>query len=417
MLTTTPLAIDSEIARGGEGVIYTVKDRPDLVAKIWRPEVAQHPDTIAKLRLMLAQPPAGASAMAWPIRQLYSRRKTVGFVMPYIDQERYRQLFAYFNPAMRRRTEAGAGPAVTPRLLMLIAANLARAIADLHQAGHLVGDLNEKNALAAPDGAVALVDCDSMQITDPETGHAYLCRTGRPEYTPPELQDRTYERNLRTPEHDRFGLAVLAYKLLMNGAHPYSSIPAQPGAEQPTQAEKIARQLFPFNEALRQGDIIRPSATQLAGWATLPYPLRELFHQAFDPEWTRTYPRPTATCWAERLGAELGLPPADRRQAASSSRQPVDQTPGPPCPSCGGRTRRVKRRGHDSFWGCVKYPECRGAADPQAPSCPICDTTMRRRQARQGPNAGKQFWGCPRYPDCIGTVDIPDPIATPTDKS
>ena len=39
----------------------------------------------------------------------------------------------------------------------------------------------------------------------------------------------------------------------------------------------------------------------------------------------------------------------------------------------------------------------------EAPLCPRCNKPMRRRTARQGPNAGKPFWGCSGYPDCKGT--------------
>lgn len=37
------------------------------------------------------------------------------------------------------------------------------------------------------------------------------------------------------------------------------------------------------------------------------------------------------------------------------------------------------------------------------PSCPKCGSAMRRRTARRGGRAGRQFWGCSRYPDCRGT--------------
>ena len=41
-------------------------------------------------------------------------------------------------------------------------------------------------------------------------------------------------------------------------------------------------------------------------------------------------------------------------------------------------------------------------AEP-GPPCPICGRPMRRRTARNGPNAGEAFWGCSRYPGCNGT--------------
>ena len=48
------------------------------------------------------------------------------------------------------------------------------------------------------------------------------------------------------------------------------------------------------------------------------------------------------------------------------------------------------------------------SATPVAPTapdvvCPVCAAPMVRRTARKGINAGTQFWGCSRYPSCRGT--------------
>lgn len=40
------------------------------------------------------------------------------------------------------------------------------------------------------------------------------------------------------------------------------------------------------------------------------------------------------------------------------------------------------------------------------PKCPRCGASMVRRTARRGRNAGGQFWGCSRYPRCKGTHNI-----------
>jgi len=37
-----------------------------------------------------------------------------------------------------------------------------------------------------------------------------------------------------------------------------------------------------------------------------------------------------------------------------------------------------------------------------APVCPRCGSEMVRRAARQGANAGQSFWGCSKYPSCRG---------------
>ena len=55
------------------------------------------------------------------------------------------------------------------------------------------------------------------------------------------------------------------------------------------------------------------------------------------------------------------------------------------------------------------------ASDPvgrTAPECPRCGTVMVRRTASTGPNEGRGFWGCPRFPKCRGVLSGPD-VETP----
>jgi restriction system protein len=47
----------------------------------------------------------------------------------------------------------------------------------------------------------------------------------------------------------------------------------------------------------------------------------------------------------------------------------------------------------------------------QAPSCPACSSVTVRRTAQRGALAGHDFWGCSRYPACRGTVNILDDAA------
>lgn len=43
------------------------------------------------------------------------------------------------------------------------------------------------------------------------------------------------------------------------------------------------------------------------------------------------------------------------------------------------------------------------AAAETAPSCPVCASAMVLRTAKRGANAGSEFWGCAKYPACKGT--------------
>jgi len=46
------------------------------------------------------------------------------------------------------------------------------------------------------------------------------------------------------------------------------------------------------------------------------------------------------------------------------------------------------------------------ASTATAPACPKCGSPMVLRTARKGTNAGGQFWGCLKYPACKGIVGV-----------
>lgn len=45
-------------------------------------------------------------------------------------------------------------------------------------------------------------------------------------------------------------------------------------------------------------------------------------------------------------------------------------------------------------------------ANTESPQCPHCGSEMIRRTARHGSSAGNDFWGCSKYPACKGTVSF-----------
>ncbi|ODV18584.1 MAG: hypothetical protein BGP24_22460 [Lysobacterales bacterium 69-70] len=47
-------------------------------------------------------------------------------------------------------------------------------------------------------------------------------------------------------------------------------------------------------------------------------------------------------------------------------------------------------------------PAWNSPAPPSTPTCPVCSAVMVRRQARKGSRAGSFFWGCSRFPQCRG---------------
>ena len=46
------------------------------------------------------------------------------------------------------------------------------------------------------------------------------------------------------------------------------------------------------------------------------------------------------------------------------------------------------------------------ASEDKKPLCPRCSATMAMRASTRGPNAGQSFWGCSKYPNCKGTRNL-----------
>lgn len=51
------------------------------------------------------------------------------------------------------------------------------------------------------------------------------------------------------------------------------------------------------------------------------------------------------------------------------------------------------------------------------PPCPVCGSPTAVRRARRGSHAGEHFWGCTRYPSCRGMINIPAAQAAPAAPS
>jgi hypothetical protein len=286
-----------EIGAGGEAVVYGVPGDASLVAKLYHQPAIER---ARKLGAMLAHPPAmpEGTATAWPADLLLDGGgRFAGFVMPRAEGPR---LFEFYNPVSRRET----APGFHAGLLHRAGRNLAAAFDALHAAGYVVGDVNESNLLVSPaDAALTLVDADSLQVCDAEHGVVYRSRVGKPEFTPPELQGVSFEQVDRGEAHDRFGLAVLLFLLLMEGTHPFAMSLAGGGEVLPVE-ERIRRGLFPHASP---DDDCHPPRLSPRFDAIHP-PLQALFLRAFVEGHADPAARPAAAEWRDALrSAEAAL--------------------------------------------------------------------------------------------------------------
>jgi DNA-binding helix-hairpin-helix protein with protein kinase domain len=246
MITTgeAPIELGPEVGKGGEAIIHEVVGRPDLLAKIYIHQARTGYDQ--KLGWMLASPPTdpsralGHASIAWPVDLLYTKQHDlVGYLMPYIRDAV--SLLEVFNPRLRARKL----PGFDLRYLYRTAYNLAIVVSEIHKQQYVIGDINESNLLVTPSAMVTIIDTDSFQVKEPDGAKqvVYPCPVGKPEYTAPELQGRSFQETVQQPEQDCFGLGVLVFQLVMGGSHPFRARWLQPGDPPPIE-ERIRRGCF-----------------------------------------------------------------------------------------------------------------------------------------------------------------------------
>jgi DNA-binding helix-hairpin-helix protein with protein kinase domain len=290
--TGAAIVLEDRLGGGGEGAVYTVRGRPDVVAKIYNGALS--PERRQKLEAMAGAAPAQLLQItAWPIELVRSAGDVIGFLMPRAVQAE--ELHVLYGPKSRKQRFPHAGY----KFLVHAAMNVARALAVVHRQGIVVGDVNERVAMIAPDSTVRLIDCDSFQIR--AGGRTFGCEVGVPLFTPPELQTVPTLRGVeRTEQHDLFGLAVLIFHLLFLGRHPFSG-------------RNSARPDMTIETAIREHRFAYSADRQRTGMTqpTIVPPLQSaggdiarLFEAAFAPAAALgVAQRPTAAQWADALAA------------------------------------------------------------------------------------------------------------------
>lgn len=283
------LRIEQECFRGGEGTIHAVAGHPDLFAKLYHSSI----DSAKQAKLAAMTTTANEALLrvaAWPAATLHAGAggRMVGFVMPRFDGRRS-ELHDLYRPGTRKQMFRHADWA----FLLHAGRNVAAAVATVHAAGHVIGDVNQRNFIVAADATVKVLDCDSFQIRG--AGRIFHCPVGVPEFTPPELQNRVLDGIERTPDHDAFGLAVLVFQLLFMGRHPFAG--RYVGAGEMPIERAIAEGRFAFGRNGRSR-LMEPPPNMVT-FESLPPRLATLFEAAFGGGGAR----PSANHWTGALDA------------------------------------------------------------------------------------------------------------------
>lgn len=307
------LHVGKRIGKGGEGEVYALTNLPGYAVKAYLPAVVASRE--AKIRAMVdANLHSSISTVAFPTKVVADRKGSfVGFLMRLVAE--HREIHELQTPSSRLRHF----PSADYRFLVRTAINVARVFGQVHAAGCVIGDINQRSILVSQQATVALIDTDSFQVI--QQGKQYLCVVGVPEYTPPELQGQSLKSVVRTADHDAFGLAVAIFQILCMDRHPFSGRFKGAGDMAIEQAIKEFRFAYSIRDTKMQPP---PSTVQMAD---LSPQVRQNFELAFSPLGVGSRPSPSQ--WISALEElEQSLRPCPNNKAHHYSRL------APNCPWC-----------------------------------------------------------------------------------
>lgn len=222
---------------------------------------------------------------AWPADLHVTPAGESLLVMPEIPQAR--EIHDFYGPASRERYFPGA----TWADCLHVAEQVAATVAEVHAAGFIVADLNEQNFLVSQDHKVTLIDCDSLMSRN--DGQTTFGGPYRDEWLPPELIGVDFSNIERTQNHDNFQLALMLFRILMQGRHPFVGAPT--GANVPDDAEAVRSHQYVYG-GLSPSMAVPPSAPPID---LLPKRLQGMFALAFGAEGRGK--RPEAKDWLRTL--------------------------------------------------------------------------------------------------------------------
>lgn len=297
---------------GGEGAIYNIEGEDDFCAKIFfKTRISE--DLHEKILTMVRYPPGGgltkpadeisSSSIAWPSSPLYISEKGgsefVGYEMPKIDTEMFREAHMYYDTGDRLKILGGS---FSWHYLMTAAYNISFVVSKIHETGHCIGDFSPRNILVARTAAVSFIDCDSFQVCNPETGKVFYTKVGTGELLPPELMGRNFRHEeINRHQSDLFALGIIIFRLIMNGTHPYQA--AGRGVwDVPTIEQKTIRGIYPYIP--HTGTDIHPPK-YAPEYDILPQCIRDLFSDCFTSGHADPFKRPSADEWCRCLASEL----------------------------------------------------------------------------------------------------------------
>lgn len=280
---------------GAAGKVYALSGKSNKVAKIFHERQKSNVNRL-KLEAMVMNNPNIPSVIAngveyvqiaWPEAILEDEEGyCVGYVMPFINTSEAVSLDYLMQSAVRAKL--GLSDRYENRVTA--AFNVAGMVASLHQYGHYIIDLKPSNVFVYKKTmTVALFDCDGFSIQGEQA--RFPAEFVSEEYIYPEGMNQTCEE--MGVDQDEFALAVIIFKLLNNGIHPFSGVVKKNADSTLSIQERIAEYHYAYGMWADSYQSPHPYSIH----TFLPQSTLKLFDRAF----VKGQERPTAMEWQREL--------------------------------------------------------------------------------------------------------------------
>jgi DNA-binding helix-hairpin-helix protein with protein kinase domain len=276
-----------ELASGGEGRVFPLQQDPGILVKCYHPEVLSKRGQALRRKtdaMLTLKDQFKSHPVSWPLLSVFDDRdQWVGYAMRRaqgVPMFRLAHAMAYVK----------SFPLLTRIEVVAYLRSLLAALDGLHRHGVRVGDYNLNNILCQPGtAAISLIDCDSYQLQ--AGGEFFHCPVGSPDMTPVEQHGRAFSEIVRTEESERFSVAIVLFKCLMLGRHPYDIV----GGDDPVNNLKAGR--FAYG----RGNSGIPKGPWFNIWSHMPHRLKEMFIHTFTVGASQPTARPSLADWDKAL--------------------------------------------------------------------------------------------------------------------
>jgi DNA-binding helix-hairpin-helix protein with protein kinase domain len=278
-LKGTPLHLTTSDckASGGEGTVYAIPGKPNVLVKIYKDDLLQNPAKRSEIEkriydMLAISKDIDQASFAWPRAVVCnSRRQVIGFAMNKCSGISF-QAFSGVKSIQQRF------PKWTRRELALVAQDFLTKLQYLASKKILVNDFNPANFLVDQKGHVSFIDCDSYQIPG-ERNSTDITKTYFASHVAPELLENpkllAQPRNIH---HVEFGAALTVFNILMCGLHPYSYFDPSRQSACGTPDENLRKGRCPLGTGAH---CMLPRGNWYNLWSYLNYKLKSSFIQTF----------------------------------------------------------------------------------------------------------------------------------------